>query len=731
MVAPDSPFSGTASPCAPHAASKLRAHLSAASDNFLLRRAVAPGPPGQHPGQLGATLHSLSTDFGGSDSPVGHPHGPQHQSLFKHAGTADLGSPYAGAAASASAFAAPPAHARSCSQLHLQVPSSPGSPLTLPNIHAHSQQNHPLNQHLHSAAHHPHHHHAHSQGGKLFDCISAPQPDVLVDRTSPAGPPGEPVPAVPAAPQHAAAPSFARTSSSPSGAAAPAPGSSLLLATAANIPPAMRRTHWSLGDYEVTRRIYKGATSAVYQATCLRSGLPVALKVYFLNKVPPNAMHMIAREITIHADVAHKHIAMLYGAFQEEGRLVLVQEYAARGDLYGIYRALRRRMTEEQVTELVMVPFLEALSYLHSRGVCHRDVKPENLLYTQDWKLLIADFGVSINLNQERAVTRAGTLDYMAPEVERCPIKYQPQDNKNVPGLAYTTAVDIWATGVLAYELLVGFPPFVTDNNGQLQAPQAGAGAEFLAQCTRKTLSFPASMSSAAREFIGWALAEDPQERPTSVELLNHSWLRRALQRRLLMSRSSNKVGSSDVGSGSPSAAGSPTAGSGVGSSGRAPSGRAPSRLNLTVSASSPPGPGFSQMPGLGCGGSGGVPSAVAAGSFLGGDVAAAASAAVAVPPHPHPHPQPQLVMSMSAVVGAPHLQSGSAASPLPSCALSSGAYPDALGPVGMMSEGPSVCGGRGNSGSGTTSGGDASGGEDAMEVEMECMAGAGATVDA
>eukprot|EP00198_Chlamydomonas_reinhardtii_P006443 XP_001695779.1 serine/threonine protein kinase [Chlamydomonas reinhardtii] len=338
------------------AASKLRAHLSAASDNYLLRRAVAPGAQGQHVGQLGVPLHSLSTDFGGSDSPVGHPHGPPHQSLFKHTVTADLGSP---------------------------------SPTRL-------------------------------------------------------------------------------------------------------------------GDYEVTRRIYKGATSAVYQATCLRSGLPVALKVYFLNKVPPNAMHMIAREITIHADVAHKHIAMLYGAFQEEGRLVLVQEYAARGDLYGIYRALRRRMTEEQVT---------ALSYLHSRGVCHRDVKPENLLYTQDWKLLIADFGVSINLNQERAVTRAGTLDYMAPEVERCPIKYQPQDNKDVPGLAYGTAVDIWATGVLAYELL----------------------------------------------FISLALAEDPQERPTSVELLNHSWLRRAMQRRVLMSRS-NKFSGGDVAGGPPSAGGSPTA---------------------------------------------------------------------------------------------------------------------------------------------------------------------------
>ena len=62
MGAPDSPISGTASPCAPpQAASKLRAHLSAASDNYLLRRAVAPGAQGQHVGQLGVPLHSLST----------------------------------------------------------------------------------------------------------------------------------------------------------------------------------------------------------------------------------------------------------------------------------------------------------------------------------------------------------------------------------------------------------------------------------------------------------------------------------------------------------------------------------------------------------------------------------------------------------------------------------------------------------------------------------------------
>ncbi len=53
-------------------------------------------------------------------------------------------------------------------------------------------------------------------------------------------------------------------------------------------------------------------------------------------------------------------------------RLVLVQEYAARGDLYGIHRAMNRRMTEQQLTELVLVPFVDAMVYLHARGICHR-----------------------------------------------------------------------------------------------------------------------------------------------------------------------------------------------------------------------------------------------------------------------------------------------------------------------------------------------------------------------
>lgn len=70
--------------------------------------------------------------------------------------------------------------------------------------------------------------------------------------------------------------------------------------------------------------------------------------------------------------------------------------------------------------------------------------------------LKLADFGLALNLREERAVTRVGTMDYMAPEVLKVPLKRHPEENKGRLDLAYSEAVDAWAAGVLAYELLVG-----------------------------------------------------------------------------------------------------------------------------------------------------------------------------------------------------------------------------------------------------------------------------------
>ncbi|KXZ49404.1 hypothetical protein GPECTOR_21g630 [Gonium pectorale] len=224
---------------------------------------------------------------------------------------------------------------------------------------------------------------------------------------------------------------------------------------------------------------------------------------------------MVKREIELHHKLVHPNIVQLYGAFLDGDRIVLVQEYAARGDLFHLLRQLGGRMTEPQVSELVMRPFLEAMAYLHSQGICHRDIKPENILYTDK-----ADFGVSIDLNQERAVTRAGTVDYMAPEVTRCPLKALPTDNKDDESLAYTSAVDVWAAGVLAYELLLGFTPAVAPQQAAM-----GMAPPLLPASASGGPPFPTSMSGGARRFILAALSPDPGDRPTAMELLRHGWI--------------------------------------------------------------------------------------------------------------------------------------------------------------------------------------------------------------
>ncbi|PNH03946.1 Aurora kinase B, partial [Tetrabaena socialis] len=290
------------------------------------------------------------------------------------------------------------------------------------------------------------------------------------------------------------------------------PGTLLVMGPA--VPADQRRADWSMADYMISRMLFKGSRTSVYKATCLRSGTPVALKVYFLDRVPTNVIHQVIREIKINAALCHRSILTFCGAFQDSKRLVLVGEYAARGDLFNLKSRLDRPMAEEEVRELVLKPLLDALSYMHGKGFCHRDIKPENLLYTADWGLRLADFGVSINLAEERAVTRAGTADYMAPEVERCPLKINPNDNKHNQSLAYTTAVDVWSVGVLAYELLVGFPPVVGGSDG--------SGVPGF-DCS--TLSFPASVSLGARDFVSAALERHPEDRPTVRQLQCHAWL--------------------------------------------------------------------------------------------------------------------------------------------------------------------------------------------------------------
>jgi len=141
----------------------------------------------------------------------------------------------------------------------------------------------------------------------------------------------------------------------------------------------------------------------------------------------------------------------------------------------------------------LLIQALEALAYLHRRGVLHHDLKPENILVA-DGRVRLLDFGLSVLAAQQRDNDAFGTVLYLAPEV--------------LDGQAYTEAADLYSLGVVAYELLVGVHPFP---------------AETVAQYFEQVFHRPPDLrglfdSPALAQVIAQLLAKTPAERPASAQ---------------------------------------------------------------------------------------------------------------------------------------------------------------------------------------------------------------------
>lgn len=152
-----------------------------------------------------------------------------------------------------------------------------------------------------------------------------------------------------------------------------------------------------------------------------------------------------------------------------------------------------------------MLQLSRALRYCHSKHVIHRDIKPENLLVGYKGELKIADFGWSVHAPSSRRRTLCGTLDYLPPEM--------------VEGKDHNYQVDVWALGVLAYELLVGQPPFDAPGNTQTYR-----------RIVKVDLRFPAHVSDAARDFVQRLLKKDPSQRLSLSSVPRHPWIQQFLK---------------------------------------------------------------------------------------------------------------------------------------------------------------------------------------------------------
>lgn len=184
-----------------------------------------------------------------------------------------------------------------------------------------------------------------------------------------------------------------------------------------------------------------------------------------------------------------------------------------KGDLYCLLESRGRRLTTGQAVKYVIRPLLLALAEeVHRRGCIHRDIKPENLLLAEDLSVRLADFDLATDASLETPCTQVGTSDFMAPEVIKCPHKRGLSDRAPA-WLKYTASVDIWAVGVLVFEVLTGAPPF-----------GAATRADIKANVVSMPLQLPPWPENCFK-FVGSCLNHDARKRPSADSLLRHAWI--------------------------------------------------------------------------------------------------------------------------------------------------------------------------------------------------------------
>eukprot|EP00873_Tetraselmis_striata_P006220 jgi/Tetstr1/426484/TSEL_016785.t1 len=271
---------------------------------------------------------------------------------------------------------------------------------------------------------------------------------------------------------------------------------------------------WSAKDFRIKRQLSASKTCGVYLAEAVASQTLVVLKIQSKERLSCMNRHQVAREVHVHAKMDHENILDLYGVFEDQYSLVMILEYASQGDvLKKLTSSLKGMLTETDAKSIVR-SLLKSLVYVHEQGIIHRDIKPENILITRKGDVKLTDFGVCIDMRKERPVSAVGTLDYMSPEVTKCPLKSAPSDNKHDGSIVYGFGSDIWAVGVLAFELVTGLPPFSAESSTETKVRIATEG-----------LRMPRNFSPALKNFVQMCTEKRANRRPSAEALLKHPWL--------------------------------------------------------------------------------------------------------------------------------------------------------------------------------------------------------------
>ncbi len=198
--------------------------------------------------------------------------------------------------------------------------------------------------------------------------------------------------------------------------------------------------------YKVTRLIQEGGTSAVYEAVDLRSGNVVAIKALFSNKAKDAFMLKRFREEANHyLLLSHPNLPKLVDFVMDKDQMYLVMEYVNGIDMNKYLQS--NGPLDEKLTVHFFTMILDTIGYLHKKGILHLDIKPSNIMVTNDLGIKILDLGISAKVSEgEKLKKKCGSPSFMAPE--------------QIKGEKLGCFTDIYQIGVTLFNMVTGKLPF-------------------------------------------------------------------------------------------------------------------------------------------------------------------------------------------------------------------------------------------------------------------------------
>jgi serine/threonine protein kinase len=256
-----------------------------------------------------------------------------------------------------------------------------------------------------------------------------------------------------------------------------------------------------IGKYRVLDRLGAGGMGEVYRAVDSRTNRIVALKIILSAVADPSFVTRFVNEARILATVRHPNIVSFIDYLEFEGNPCLVMEYVEGKMLAELLHTRGRFPIGEAMA--IAEALGEAVAHLHGQGILHRDLKPANVLLTQSGQVKLLDFGIAKGgITPKLTATGAaiGTFEYLPPE--------------RIRGEEADARTDVWALGVILYEMVTGTSPF-----------SSGSFVELCQKIGRASYTRPtaveAGVPASVERVITRCLKKQPRDRyPTASEFL-------------------------------------------------------------------------------------------------------------------------------------------------------------------------------------------------------------------